>query len=57
MENIKKTDIAELGKFGLVDRLADKVEPVLPSTIKGFGDDAAVVCYEKEQNTVVATDF
>ena len=38
-------EIASLGKFGLIDRLTANLKTVNPSTIKGIGDDAAVVEY------------
>ena len=43
MSTDKKTDIAELGEFGLIDRLGAKFEMQQNSTIKGIGDDAAVI--------------
>jgi thiamine-monophosphate kinase len=42
----QKTAIAQLGEFGLIDHLAEAVEITQPSTIKGFGDDAAVIRYD-----------
>lgn len=42
MSEEKRTEIGELGEFGLIDRLAKKFEPQNPDTIKGIGDDAAV---------------
>ena len=43
MEEQKKyTPISELGEFGLIQRLTDKIELYHTSTIKGVGDDAAV---------------
>ena len=43
MSEKKRTEIAELGEFGLIDRITAGVEAKNPSTIKGIGDDAAVV--------------
>lgn len=37
------TPISALGEFGLIDRLASKVILRHPSTLKGIGDDAAVI--------------
>ena len=43
-DNIPKlTDIASLGEFGLIDRLTGKIKAKNPETIKGVGDDAAVL--------------
>jgi len=39
----KLTSLAELGEFGLIDRLTRNVKLHHPSTIKGIGDDAAVI--------------
>ena len=38
-----RTEIAELGEFGLIDRLTAKFEKKNSSTIRGVGDDAAVI--------------
>ncbi len=38
-----RTEIAELGEFGLIDRLTKDILPVHPATVKGVGDDAAVM--------------
>lgn len=39
----KRTPISQLGEFGLIDRLTDDIRPVNASTVKGVGDDAAVL--------------
>ncbi len=39
----KRTEIAELGHFGLIDRLTEGVEVSNGSTVVGVGDDAAVI--------------
>jgi thiamine-monophosphate kinase len=51
-----RTEISTLGEFGLIDRIKANHTPVLPSTIKGIGDDGAVILNEKE-TTVVSTDL
>ena len=38
-----KTEIASLGEFGLIKELTKDIKPVQPSTIKGVGDDCAVI--------------
>ncbi|MDR3132590.1 MAG: thiamine-phosphate kinase [Prevotellaceae bacterium] len=53
----EKTPIATLGAFGLIDRLAKTVELKQPSTLKGIGDDAAVVRYKKAATVVSAELF
>lgn len=39
----KRTEISELGEFGLIDRIKALNPAVNPSTLVGIGDDAAVV--------------
>nr|NQU93527.1 thiamine-phosphate kinase [Bacteroidota bacterium] len=41
--NKKRTEISELGEFGLIDHLASRIQLHHPETIKGVGDDAAVI--------------
>ena len=43
MEQKKRTEIASLGEFGLIDRLTGPFTPQNDSTLKGVGDDAAVL--------------
>lgn len=50
------TDVNSLGEFGLIDHLTKDVHPNHPSTIKGIGDDAAVIDIG-EQYQVVSTDM
>lgn len=54
MEN--RTEIADLGEFGLIDRLTRNFEIHNASTIVGIGDDAAVIDHFGKQ-TVVSTDM
>ncbi len=55
-EENEMTNINELGEFGLIDHLTKGIELVNPSTIKGVGDDAAVIDNEGFQ-TLVSTDL
>lgn len=43
MSEKKRTEIAELGEFALIDRLTSKFAAKQSSTLKGVGDDAAVI--------------
>lgn len=52
----KQTNISELGEFGLIDRLTKSIKLKNASTIKGVGDDAAILNYEGNQ-VVVSTDL
>ena len=51
-----RTSVADLGEFGLIDRLTKGFEIHNPSTLKGVGDDAAVMDF-KNKRTVVSTDL
>ena len=42
-KNIKKTPISSMGEFGLIDHLTNQVILRNKSTIKGVGDDTAVI--------------
>lgn len=52
----KRTEISTLGEFGLIRHLTDKIELKNESTLKGIGDDAAVLDY-KEKEVLVTTDL
>ena len=51
-----RTSLADLGEFGLIDRLTKGFEIHNPSSLKGVGDDAAVMDF-KNKRTVVSTDL
>ena len=51
-----RTEIATLGEFGLIKHLTEKIELKNPSTLKGVGDDAAVLDYG-DKLTLVTTDL
>ncbi|MCC7029400.1 MAG: thiamine-phosphate kinase [Chitinophagaceae bacterium] len=55
MEN-KRTEIASLGEFGLIDHLTEEVEIYNASTLLGIGDDGAVIDSFGKQ-MVVSTDM
>ena len=49
-------DISKIGEFGLIRRLTGDIKPVQPSTLKGIGDDAAIVRYG-DATLAVTTDM
>ncbi len=51
-----RTEIGTLGEFGLIEHLTSRFEIRNPSTVKGVGDDAAVID-NKGFLTVVSTDM
>lgn len=55
-DNLKRTDVNELGEFGLIDHLTEKHQLRNPSSVKGVGDDAAVI-ENKNLATVISTDM
>ena len=52
----KHTPLSSLGEFGLIDHLTNSFETKQQSTIKGIGDDAAVINHEG-LCTVLSTDL
>ena len=55
-EQPKRTDVNQLGEFGLIDHLTQNFPIKNPSTKKGIGDDAAVIDNGNLQ-TVISTDM
>lgn len=52
----KRTEISDLGEFGLIERLKGLIETYHASTIRGIGDDAAVITCG-DSYSVVTTDL
>ncbi len=53
---MKGTEIATLGEFGLIDRLTGDIQLTQPTSLKGVGDDAAVLDHAGKQ-ILVTTDL
>ena len=51
------TDIENLGEFGLIDHLTKNFKIKQKSTVKGVGDDAAVISCDSKKEMVVTTDL
>ena len=51
------SEISSLGEFGLIDRLTENIQHVNRSTLRGVGDDAAVMHYEPHNDVLVTTDL
>ena len=51
-----RTELSELGEFGLIAHLSEFITIKNPSSITGVGDDAAVIDMKNKQ-TVVTTDI
>lgn len=61
MDNIKnsqgkETELSSLGEFGLIRHLTDGISLKNPETIKGVGDDAAVLEF-KDKEVLVTSDL
>lgn len=52
----KRTELSELGEFGLISHLTSDIKTIHTSTIKGIGDDAAVL-ENGDLLTLVSTDL
>ena len=52
----QRTSLSQLGEFGLIEHLTKQFEIHRPSSIKGIGDDGAVLDF-KEKKVVVSTDL
>ena len=57
MSDQNRTEISELGEFGLIDLIKKSVVIRNESSLKGIGDDAAVIKYEADSETVISTDM
>ncbi|BFP40996.1 thiamine-phosphate kinase [Flavobacteriaceae bacterium GF1] len=55
-KNQSNTPLQQLGEFGLIKHLTRDFELVNPSSIKGIGDDAAVLDFSPKK-TIVSTDL
>ena len=56
-KNDQRTPISDLGEFGLIDHLTKGISTIHSDTIKGIGDDAAVLKMNKNEVQVVTTDL
>jgi thiamine-monophosphate kinase len=55
-KNPQRTSLSQLGEFGLIEHLTKNFTIQQPSTLKGIGDDAAVLDF-KDKKMVVSTDL
>lgn len=52
----KRTEVAELGEFGLIDHLTKDFDTKQPSTLCGVGDDAAVLSAAEDEELLLTTE-
>lgn len=55
-KNQKKTSLAELGEFGLIEHLTKNITINQESTIRSVGDDAAVLDFS-DKKVIISTDL
>lgn len=55
-KNPQRTPVSQLGEFGLIDHLTKSFDIKHSSTLKGIGDDSAVLDF-KDKKVVVSTDL
>jgi len=55
-KNQERTSLEKLGEFGLIDHLTKDFKIEHESTVKGIGDDAAILDF-KNKKTVLSTDL
>lgn len=51
-----RTELSQLGEFGLIERIKSKFQNQNSTTIKGIGDDAAILA-ASDKNLLVSTDM
>ena len=57
MNTTKRTEISSFGEFGLIERLTKELTTNNKETIKGAGDDAAVLQFCNDEEVLVSTDL
>ena len=55
--NSKLTELSSMGEFGLIDHLTKDIQIQHSSTIKGIGDDAAVIQPDAKKQMLVSKDL
>ena len=57
MNTTKRTEISSLGEFGLIERLTKELTTSNKETVKGTGDDAAILQFKNNEEVLVTTDL
>ena len=57
MNTTKRTEISSLGEFGLIERLTKELSVKNKETVKGVGDDAAILSFDIDEEVLVTTDL
>jgi thiamine-monophosphate kinase len=53
----KRLEIRQLGEFGLIDRISSRFALKRPGSLKGIGDDAAVIDMGGDEAMLISTDM
>ena len=57
MNTSRRTEISSLGEFGLIERLTKELSTTNKETVKGTGDDAAILQFVNDEEVLVTTDL
>jgi thiamine-monophosphate kinase len=57
MNTTKRTEISSLGEFGLIEKLTKELKTKNSETVKGCGDDAAILQFNNDEEILVTTDM
>ena len=57
MNTNKRTEISSIGEFGLIERLTKDIVPANKETVKGIGDDAAILQFGNDEEVLITTDL
>jgi thiamine-monophosphate kinase len=57
MDTPKRTEIGAIGEFGLIDKINQRAVLQHASTLKGIGDDAAVIDGGSDHKKLISTDM
>lgn len=57
MNTTKRTEISSLGEFGLIEQITKELTTSNKETVKGTGDDAAILQFSNDEEVLVTTDL
>ena len=57
MNTTKRTEISTLGEFGLIERITKDIATINKESVKGVGDDAAILQFGSDEEILVSTDL
>ena len=57
MNTTKRTEISSLGEFGLIEKITKDIIVQNKETVKGIGDDSAILQFSGDEETLVTTDL